>query len=108
MPTGPIGQQYELKPCPSLVFVPSKKNKRSPPPRSFFCLSRQFLRASADRPSESMAYTGKIRGMKEEGCQTLLETFVKLYIEEQFKGQEDIGTKVIETTGFKVDDRSDL
>ena len=55
-----------------------------------------------------MAYTGKIRGMKEEGCQTLLETFVKLYIEEQFKGQEDIGTKVIETTGFKVDDRSDL
>ena len=55
-----------------------------------------------------MAYTGKIRGMKEEGCQTLLETFVKLYIEKQFKGQEDIGTKVIETTGFKVDDRSDL
>ena len=103
MPTGPIGQQYELKLCPSLVFVPSKKTN-APHPLDHFL----FLRASADRPSESMAYTGKIRGMKEEGCQTLLETFVKLYIEEQFKGQEDIGTKVIETTGFKVDDRSDL
>ena len=40
-----------------------------------------FYERARMAPSESMAYTGKIRGMKEEGCQSLLEHFVKLYIE---------------------------
>ena len=56
-------------------------------------------------PSKSMAYTGKIRGMKEGGrCLTLSETFVNS--EKNYQG--GMVKKVFEVTDFKFEVQSDL
>ena len=61
---------------PSLKVAPKKVAKGlkfrfgAPNPISVI----QFLRASASRASESIDGTGKIRGMKEEGCHTFVSS----------------------------------
>ena len=55
-------------PSPSLPWCAGKVAQKS----NYLRIKLIFLRASADRPSESMAYTGKISGMKEEGCHTFV------------------------------------
>ena len=41
-------------------------------------------------PSESMAYTGKIRGMKEEGCQSSLENFCEIVHRSNVKARKTL------------------